>query len=243
MIYVTGDMHGEFSRFKNKNIKKQLEENDTLIICGDFGFIWEDSRHERSIIEKIGELNYNVAFVDGCHENFDLLQQFEVIEWNGGKAHHISGNLVHLMRGQVYTIEDKKIFAFGGGHSQDYEYRKNINWWPQEHPTHEEIIESINNLGKYDNCIDYIITHEPPASLKDCLEVDVFQRLEIHAFFEDIIKACHFDYSVPAGKSPDFLFFHYSILLTKPKVPLQFPKNSGCDHWSHSLLGKGLTEL
>lgn len=79
MIYVTGDMHGEFSRFKNKNIKKQLEENDTLIICGDFGFIWEDSRHERSIIEKIGELNYNVAFVDGCHENFDLLQQFEVI--------------------------------------------------------------------------------------------------------------------------------------------------------------------
>lgn len=68
MIYVTGDMHGEFSRFKNKNIKKQLEENDTLIICGDFGFIWEDSRHERSIIEKIGELNYNVAFVDGCHE-------------------------------------------------------------------------------------------------------------------------------------------------------------------------------
>ena len=193
LIYVTGDMHGEFSRFKNKNIKKQLEENDTLIICGDFGFIWEDSRHERSIIEKIGELNYNVAFVDGCHENFDLLQQFEVIEWNGGKAHHISGNLVHLMRGQVYTIEDKKIFAFGGGHSQDYEYRENINWWPQEHPTHEEIIESINNLGKYDNCIDYIITHEPPASLKDCLEVDVFQRLEIHAFFEDIIKACHFE--------------------------------------------------
>lgn len=34
---------------------------------------------------------------------------------------------------------------------------------------------------------------EPPASLKDCLGVDVLQRLEIHAFFEDIIKACHFE--------------------------------------------------
>ena len=101
-----------FHALKTKILKKQLEENDTLIICGDFGFIWEDSRHERSIIEKIGELNYNVTFVDGCHENFDLLQQFEVIEWNGGKAHHISGNLVHLMRGQVYTIEDEKNFCF-----------------------------------------------------------------------------------------------------------------------------------
>lgn len=84
MIYVTGDMHGEFSRFKNKNIKKQLEENDTLIICGDFGFIWEDSRHERSIIEKIGELNYNVALLTAAmktliyYSNSRLLNGTEV---------------------------------------------------------------------------------------------------------------------------------------------------------------------
>ena len=32
----------------------------------------------------------------------------------------------------------------------------------------------------------------PPASLKDCLGVDVQQRLEIHAFFEDIIKECDY---------------------------------------------------
>ena len=145
MIYITGDMHGEFSRFKNKKIKK-LKENDTLIICGDFGFIWDGSRHENSVLNKIGNMPFNVAFIDGCHENFELLSEYEVIDWNGGKAQLISGNLVHLMRGQIYTIEGKKILAFGGGHSQDYDYRKMHNWWIQEQPTHEEIIESINNL-------------------------------------------------------------------------------------------------
>mgnify|MGYP002771909401 FL=1 len=184
MIYVTGDMHGEFSRFKTKAIKK-LKENDTLIICGDFGFIWDGSRREQSILDKIGSMKFNVAFIDGCHENFELLNNYEVVEWNGGKAQLITGNLVHLMRGQIYTIEGKKIFAFGGGHSQDYDYRKNQDWWIQEQPTHEEIINSINNLSVYDNDIDFIVTHEPPASLKDCLGVDVLQRLEI--------KACHYE--------------------------------------------------
>ena len=182
----------KYSEYKNKKIKK-LKENDTLIICGDFGFIWDGSRHENSVLNKIGNMPFNVAFIDGCHENFELLSEYEVIDWNGGKAQLISGNLVHLMRGQIYTIEGKKILAFGGGHSQDYDYRKMHNWWIQEQPTHEEIIESINNLSMYDNDIDFIITHEPPASLKDCLGVDVLQRLEIHAFFEDIIKACHFE--------------------------------------------------
>jgi len=192
LIYVTGDMHGEFSRFKNKKIKK-LDYGDTLLICGDVGFIWDGSRRERAILDKIGRMKFNVAFVDGCHENFELLSQYDVVDWCGGKAQQISGNLYHLMRGQIYTIEGKKILAFGGGHSQDYDYRKTQNWWIQEHPTHEEIIDSINQLSVYDNYIDYIITHEPPASLKDCLGVDVLQRLEIHAFFEDLIKACHYE--------------------------------------------------
>ena len=96
-----------FQDLKIKKIKK-LKENDTLIICGDFGFIWDGSRHENSVLNKIGNMPFNVAFIDGCHENFELLSEYEVIDWNGGKAQLISGNLVHLMRGQIYTIEGKK---------------------------------------------------------------------------------------------------------------------------------------
>lgn len=192
MIYATGDTHGDIERFKSPEMKK-LRSGDTLIICGDFGFFWDDSRRERSAIKKLASKNYTIAFVDGCHENFDILERFPVTEWNGGKARVIAGNIVHLMRGQVYTIENKRIFTFGGGHSQDYDFRRDGDkWWEREQPTHEEIMEGITNLRQYDYKLDYIITHEPPASLKDCLGVDVLQRLEVHAFFEDVIKTCHY---------------------------------------------------
>lgn len=192
MIYVTGDTHGDYARFKDPALKK-LTNKDILIICGDFGFIWDGSRHEKSVLKKISEKGYKVAFVDGCHENFDILEEYPVSEWNGGKVHMITSNLIHLMRGQVFDIEGKRIFTFGGGHSQDFEFRRDSdNWWEREQPNHSEIIEAIENLDSVSNEVDYIITHEPPASLKDCLGVDVFQRLEVHAFFEDIIKMCSF---------------------------------------------------
>ena len=52
MVYVTGDTHGEWERFKSKEMRK-LRAGDTLVICGDFGFIWDDSRRERSCLRKL----------------------------------------------------------------------------------------------------------------------------------------------------------------------------------------------
>lgn len=192
MIYVTGDTHGDINRFKDPAMKK-IKSSDTLIVCGDFGFIWDGSRKERSVLKKLASKNFTIAFVDGCHENFELLESLPVTEWNGGKVHMVAPNIVHLMRGQIYTIEGKQIFTFGGGHSQDYEFRREGDmWWERERPSHDEIREAIRNLAEYGNAVDFIITHEPPASLKDCLNVDVLQRLEVHAFFEDIIKTCSY---------------------------------------------------
>ena len=192
MIYVTGDTHGDLSRFKDPGMKK-LRSGDTLIICGDFGFLWNGSKTENAVLKKLATKSFNIAFVDGCHENFDLLESLPVTSWNGGKVHMIAHNIVHLMRGQVYFIEDKKIFAFGGGHSQDYEFRGDGEmWWQREQPSHDEIRAAMAKLDSVGRSFDYVITHEPPASLKDCLNVDVLQRLEVHAFFEDIIKTCEY---------------------------------------------------
>lgn len=191
MIYVTGDTHGDITRFKDPKIKK-LRKDDTLIICGDFGFIWDGSEREKSTLKKLSECGFTIAFLDGCHENFDLLESYPESKWNGGMARVIEQNIIHLMRGQVYTIENKRIFTFGGGHSQDIEFRRYGNWWEREHPTNDEIMEGIDNLERFHNEVDYIITHEPPASVKDCLGVDVFQRIEVHALFEEIIKSCRY---------------------------------------------------
>ena len=51
MIYITGDTHGDISCFKNPKLNK-LGEKDILIVCGDFGFIWNPhDKNERKNLE------------------------------------------------------------------------------------------------------------------------------------------------------------------------------------------------
>lgn len=192
MIFVTGDTHGDYSRFRDSKLRK-LKKNDSLIICGDFGFIWDGSRQEQNFIKKLSSLKYNVLFIDGCHENFDMLRQYDVEQWNGGKVHMISENVIHLMRGQIYEIDGKKIFTMGGGRSQDIDIRRESGmWFEDEVPSAEEIQEGIENLRKNNNSVDYIITHEPPGFIKNCFDGYAMERLETDKFFEDIIKNCSF---------------------------------------------------
>ena len=51
LVYITGDMHGDLSRFKNPIFKK-MKAGDVLIVCGDFGFIWDGSRQEKQNLKK-----------------------------------------------------------------------------------------------------------------------------------------------------------------------------------------------
>ncbi len=192
LIFVTGDTHGDITRFKDPKLRK-LKKNDSLIICGDFGFVWNGSKQEQAALKKLSSLKYNILFVDGCHENFNVLDKLEAREWNGGKVHFIAHNIIHLMRGQVYTIDNKKIFTMGGGKSQDIDIRCEAGtWYEHEIPSSEEINEGIRNLAENDNCIDYIISHEPPAFIKNCFSEYPMERLEVDKFFENVIENCKF---------------------------------------------------
>ena len=85
MICVTGDLHGDISRFKSPVLKK-LRRGDALIITGDFGCIWDGSKKEKKMLKKLGKKKYNVLFAEGVHENFDLLEEYPVEQWCGGKT-------------------------------------------------------------------------------------------------------------------------------------------------------------
>ena len=131
MIYVTGDLHGEFSRFQKTEIKK-LKKGDTLIVCGDFGFVWAGGKKEKKLLKKIGKKRFNTVFVTGCHDNYELLKKYPEKEWCGGTVRVLSGRLMQLCRGEVYTLEGKTFFAFGGGESADGMLREENNlWWPE----------------------------------------------------------------------------------------------------------------
>lgn len=161
MILVTGDTHGtyDYNKIYLLNKRSILSKNDYLIIAGDFGGVWNKKTLDDDL-SYYTKLPFNVLFVDGNHENFDLLNSYPVEIWNGGKIHKIKDNIYHLMRGQIFTIENKTIFTFGGGTSIDKMWRKeHISWWKEEIPSLDEIDEAKNNLKKYNNKVDFIITH------------------------------------------------------------------------------------
>ncbi len=195
MVYVTGDIHGDVSRL-SADALKFMKIHDTLIICGDFGFIWDDSKNEDKILRNLGKRKYNICFIDGTHENFRLLNKFPAEDWNGGKARNICGNLYHLMRGQIYTIEGMKVFTMGGGESPEAELRfEDIDSERLEIPTQEELLSAVNRLEKAHYDIDIIVTHEPPSKTREFLlmqKAEDFRVSALNAFFDELAVQCKY---------------------------------------------------
>lgn len=167
-IYITGDTHGtedweklNTSRFPEQKLMDP--SRDYLIIAGDFGGIWDGSNQDEYIIKTYNKRNFTTLFIDGNHENHDLLDKYPVEEWNGGKIHRISDRVIHLMRGQVFDIDGIKFFTMGGAESTDKQYRKEgESWWAREMPSDEEYEEALRNLKKVNFEVDIVLTHCTP---------------------------------------------------------------------------------
>lgn len=174
MIYVTGDIHGEIDIRKLSTGKfpqqRELTKEDYVIICGDFGLVWDDSPREKHWRNWLSDKPFTTLFVDGNHENFEMLRQFPTSEKFGGTVREIAPSVFHLERGQVLTIEDKSFFTMGGAASHDKEWRREgVSWWPEEVPSTEEMQRGITALDKVDWKVDYVLTHTIPKNIRPLL--------------------------------------------------------------------------
>lgn len=117
MIYVTGDLHGDPARLSDKALRR-LKKGDTLLVCGDFGFVWDGSPAELKLRRKIGKQKYTTIFVDGTHDNLPMIREFPEEEYAGGTVRRIEGNLLYAERGTILTLEGKKVFFLGGDRTE-----------------------------------------------------------------------------------------------------------------------------
>ena len=218
MIYITGDTHSDFSRFTEENfpIQSEMTKDDYIIICGDFGGVWTfegESSREKELLDWLDNKNFTTLFVDGNHENYTRLYNYPIEEWKGGKVHKIRDSVLHLMRGEIFDIDNKKIFAFGGAKSHDiqdgilnldeeekiYEYRKrgayfrirNFSWWDLELPTNQEMENGIENLEKINYKVDYIISHCCPTSIQALIN-PTYKRDILTDYLQQISEKCTF---------------------------------------------------
>ena len=223
MIYITGDCHRNFERFNRSIFPEQQEmtKEDYVIVCGDFGGVWnkgKENKEETMLLDWLDCKSFTTLFVDGNHENFDRLYDYPVENWHGGKVHKIRPSVIHLMRGQVFDIDDRSIFTFGGASSHDIDggilepddpdykkkkkeldqgwlpYRINhVSWWKQELPSEEEMEEGRKNLALQHNTVDFIVTHCCSSSTQAMLGGSLYKPDMETAYLEEIKQNTKFN--------------------------------------------------
>lgn len=185
--FLKGDIHGNLFEIIDFINRFNLGKNDNIIILGDCGIAWrKDKKDLAQNIKLWNECGNGVKlyFIDGNHENFNILNSLP-IENNMGK---IADNIYHLRRGQVYEFENKKILVCGGADSIDkYRRIENFTWWKEE-TISQETIDDIP-AGHY----DYVLTHCCPRSVfeKNKIYLSTLQFLDenkINHSSEDMLE-------------------------------------------------------
>ena len=185
--FLKGDIHGNLFEIIDFINRFNLGKNDNIIILGDCGIAWrKDKKDLAQNIKLWNECGNGVKlyFIDGNHENFNILNSLP-IENNMGK---IADNIYHLRRGQVYEFENKKILVCGGADSIDkYRRIENFTWWKEE-AISQETIDDIP-AGHY----DYVLTHCCPRSIfeKNRIYLSTLQFLDenkINHSSEDMLE-------------------------------------------------------
>lgn len=188
MIYITGDCHGSFRRFTRKQRDRlpfKLTADDYIIVTGDFGLLWAKDAELEYNLEWLSGLPFKILWVQGNHENYDMIAEYPLEQWNGGSVRHIvRDKIILLERGQVFSIDGNTFFTFGGASSHDVSggildkddidydeqrrkaiksgmpYRvKHYSWWEQELPTEAEMQVGRDSLEKVGYSVDYVISH------------------------------------------------------------------------------------
>lgn len=195
MIWITGDLHGDMERLKKLPVR--LKKQDTLIVLGDFGFLWDGSAAEQKRLAWLGRRPYRILFLDGAHENHALLNALPVQEFAGGRAAQVSGGLWYLLRGEVYTLENRTFLCMGGGETADKENRlEGESWWPQELPSAADYENCRKNLAAHGGKVDVVLSHDVPARTLRLLTMNEDPHLEtnpLQDFLEELSRTADWD--------------------------------------------------
>ena len=208
-VYITGDTHTDFTRFSTENFPEQktMDKSDTVILCGDFGglFDWRrETKEERYWLDWLDAKPFTTCFVDGNHECFPRLYALPEEERFGAPAGIVRDSVIWLKRGNIYTIAGRTFFTFGGASSHDmadglldpsdpnwkteesrlkrqrkFQYRiRGRTWWEDEIEQDEAIYAAgLRNLEARGNSVDYIVTHCTCDSTQALLGFDGHDRM------------------------------------------------------------------
>lgn len=172
MIYTIGDIHcpHDINSINAKNFPegKTLTKSDYLIFLGDFGLVWSNTpdETEKYWAKWFEKRPWTSLVVPGNHENWARILTLPEEDFGGAKVFRYSDSIKFLKRGEIYTIDGRTFWNFGGANSIDKGRRtKDVSWWSEELASHEEYERGFETLEKVNNKVDYILTHTCPQTI------------------------------------------------------------------------------
>lgn len=172
-IYSIGDINGKLSRFNVSWVKKwtgglkqSSKDENFVIVTGDLGLVTkenfdlkdnESASFARKEFKFLHKKPFTILFLEGETDWYEKYYKHSITNemYMGGKVHKFERNVYHLRRGEIYQLNNFKIFAFGGSFKKldEDEYI----------PTEEEVDYAIENLKKHKNKVDAVYTHFSPV--------------------------------------------------------------------------------
>lgn len=168
-LFITGDLHGRayFSKLERfaSEFGHKLSKEDVLLVLGDFCLPWDcpPNEQDNDLMGRISQFPWTTAFIDGNHENHDMLSTLPTARVFDATAGRLAKGIYHLRRGRVYSICGHKMLTMGGAMSQDADIlKKSGSWWPEEVPNAKERAACDRAIKKHPQ-IDIVATHTPPT--------------------------------------------------------------------------------
>ena len=124
-LLICGDTHNDYDIRKlykanlRRNLKSDTAEISHLIVCGDWGAIWNDSlkslKTERYLVDKFyGARPWETLVLLGNHEGYDRIAKLPWMTRYGAPVQQVSEKIFILQNGNLYTVAGKSFFVFGG---------------------------------------------------------------------------------------------------------------------------------
>lgn len=191
---VFGDWHGD-AIFASTQIHNNADKADAYLHVGDFGFWSMNDRYITLVEEALSSIDKELWFVDGNHENHDLLEKLSKDERG---LNIVTDHIRHIPRGFMWNWSDKIFAGLGGAVSIDRRNRKfGETWFLQEEISDEEYEFALNNNPELN--VDVLLTHDAPFLSTNMSAIDPYIDMRsnrIRKMIADYIMDRHVKFNI-----------------------------------------------
>lgn len=167
MIYITGDTHGDFSRFDRFCKRIQTTTDDMMIVLGDVGLNYFGDERDQLRKEHVAKYPLTFFCIHGNHEMRPTdTGNYKTKDFRGGTVwvEDEYPNILFAKDGDAFRFAEKNCIVIGGAYSVDKYYRlaRSMRWFENEQPSPEIKAYVEKQIATYDHKFDVVLSHTSP---------------------------------------------------------------------------------